>query len=210
MLPDRGSDDDDLLVSLAREGYITDVLIPPGSELIGSSLHDSRLQRRFDVDVLELHRGPESFSAPLADLQLQAGDRLLLRCNRDNLLRLQQEHTVTLAPVGDQEDDLRELSGATESPQRVVEVLLPNGSTLAGASVRDLRFRQRYNATLLAVRRGNQVLRELLGRVVLQAGDVLLLQAPSMPSGGCRPTTTWCSSTNWRRICPPPTASSPE
>ena len=57
-------------------------------------------------------------------------------------------------------------------------MLLPNGSTLAGASVRDMRFRQRYNATLLAVRRGNQVLRELLGRVVLQAGDVLLLQAP--------------------------------
>ncbi len=178
LLPDRGSSDDDMLVSLAREGYITDVLIPEGSELIGNSLHDSRLQRRFDVDVLELHRGAESFSAPLADLQLQAGDRLLLRCNRDNLLRLQQEHTVTLAPVGDQEDDLRELSGVTDSPQRVVEVLLPNGSTLVGASVRDLRFRQRYNATMLAVRRGNQVLRELLGRVVLQAGDVLLLQAP--------------------------------
>ena len=44
--------------------------------------------------------------------------------------------------------------------------------------MRDLHFRQRYNATLLAVRRGNQVLRELLGRVVLQAGDVLLIQAP--------------------------------
>ncbi|MDM7953553.1 MAG: SLC13 family permease [Cyanobium sp. CZS 25K] len=178
LLPDRGTGEEDMLVSLAREGYITDVLIPHGSELIGNSLHDSRLQRRFDVDVLELHRGGDSFSAPLADLQLQAGDRLLLRCNRDNLLRLQQEHTITLAPVGDQEDDLRELSGATESPQRVVEVLLPNGSALAGASVRDMRFRQRYNATMLAVRRGNQVLRELLGRVVLQAGDVLLLQAP--------------------------------
>jgi di/tricarboxylate transporter len=178
LLPDRGSSENDMLVSLAREGYITDVLIPPGSELIGNSLHDSRLQRRFDVDVLELHRGLESFSAPLADLQLQAGDRLLLRCNRDNLLRLQQEHTVTLAPIGEQEEDLRELSGEAASPQRVVEVLLPNGSTLVGASVRDLRFRQRYNATLLAVRRGNQVLRELLGRVVLQAGDVLLLQAP--------------------------------
>jgi di/tricarboxylate transporter len=60
----------------------------------------------------------------------------------------------------------------------VVEVLLPSGSAIAGTSVRDQRFRQRYNATVLAVRRGNQVLRELLGRVVLQAGDVLLLQAP--------------------------------
>ena len=178
LLPDRGQGDEDLLGGLARDGYLTDVLIPEQSELIGQSLHNSRLQRRFDVDVLELHRGQDSFSAPLADLPLQAGDRLLLRCNRDNLLRLQQEHTVTLAPIGEQEEDLRELSGETTSPQRVVEVLLPNGSTLAGASVRDMRFRQRYNATLLAVRRGNQVLRELLGRVVLQAGDVLLLQAP--------------------------------
>lgn len=178
LLPDRGQGDGDLLGGLARDGYLTDVLIPAQSELIGRSLHNSRLQRRFDVDVLELHRGQDSFSAPLADLPLQAGDRLLLRCNRDNLLRLQQEHAVTLAPIGEAEEDLRELSGEATSPQRVVEVLLPNGSTLAGASVRDMRFRQRYNATLLAVRRGNQVLRELLGRVVLQAGDVLLLQAP--------------------------------
>ncbi|MBM5822479.1 MAG: SLC13 family permease [Cyanobacteria bacterium K_Offshore_surface_m2_011] len=178
LLPDRGQGDEDLLGGLARDGYLTDVLIPEQSELIGQSLHNSRLQRRFDVDVLELHRGQDSFTAPLADLPLQAGDRLLLRCNRDNLLRLQQEHTVTLAPIGEQEEDLLELSGEATSPQRVVEVLLPNGSTLAGASVRDMRFRQRYNATLLAVRRGNQVLRELLGRVVLQAGDVLLLQAP--------------------------------
>lgn len=177
-LPDRGRGDDDLLGALAREGYLTDVLIPKGSELIGQSLHNSRLQRRFDVDVLELHRGGESFSAPLADLTLQAGDRLLLRCNRDNLLRLQQEHTVALAPAGQSEEDLLELQGTVPSGQRVVEVLLPNGSTIAGASVRDLRFRQRYNATLLAVRRGNQVLRELLGQVKLQPGDVLLLQAP--------------------------------
>jgi len=178
LLPDRGLDHDDLIGSLAREGYLTDVLIPEGSELIGQTLHRSRLQRRFDIDALELHRGGQTFSAPLADLNLQAGDRLLLRCNRDNLLRLQQEHTVTLAPINDEQGDLRELAGDVGSPMRVVEVLLPNGSTIAGTSVRDLRFRQRYNATLLAVRRGNQVLRELLGRVVLHAGDVLLLQAP--------------------------------
>ena len=177
LLPDRGLSSDDLLSDLTNGGYFTDVLIPEGSELIGKSLHNSRLQRRFDVDVLELHRGDQSFTAPLADLQLQAGDRLLLRCQRQDLLRLQQEQTVTLAPVGDSEADLAELSGV-KSTQRLVEVLLPGGSSLDGSSVRELRFRQRYNATLLAVRRGRQVIRDLLGKVVLQAGDVLLLQAP--------------------------------
>ncbi|MGB7565489.1 MAG: SLC13 family permease [Prochlorococcaceae cyanobacterium] len=178
LLPDRGLDSDDLLGDLARAGYFTDVLIPTGSELVGQSLHNSRLQRRFDVDVLELHRGEESFTAPLADLTLEAGDRLMLRCNRDNLLRLQQEHTVTLAPIKQKDGEPAPSGGSITASQKVVEVLLPNGSTITGTSVRDLRFRQAYNATLLAVRRGNQVLRERLGRVVLQAGDVLLLQAP--------------------------------
>lgn len=178
LLPDRGLDNDDLLGDLARAGYFTDVLIPQGSGLVGQSLHDSRLQRRFDVDVLELHRGDKSFTAPLADLTLEAGDRLMLRCNRENLLRLQQEHTVTLAPINQEEGEPGPTSSQPIASQKVVEVLLPNGSTITGTSVRDLRFRQTYNATLLAVRRGNQVLRERLGRVVLQAGDVLLLQAP--------------------------------
>jgi di/tricarboxylate transporter len=179
LLPDRGLVGDDLLADLTSGGYFTDVLIPDGSELVGQSIHRSRLQRRFDVDVLELHRGDQSFTAPLADLPLQAGDRLLLRCQRQDLLRLQQERTVTLAPISDKEADLEGLADSGPgSTQRLVEVLLPGGSSIAGSSVRELRFRQRYNATLLAVRRGRQVLRDLLGKVVLQAGDVLLLQAP--------------------------------
>jgi di/tricarboxylate transporter len=178
LLPDRGLDQDDLLGALAREGYLTEVLIPEGSELIGQTLHASRLQRRFDVDVLELQRGREIYGAPLAERVLAGGDRLVLRCNRETLLRLQQERTVVLSPAGDQEEAIEELSRPEVTTQRIVEVLLPNGSTLVGASPRDLRFRQRYNATLMAVRRGNQVLRERLGRLVLQAGDVLLLQAP--------------------------------
>ena len=57
-------------------------------------------------------------------------------------------------------------------------MLLPAGSTLAGASLRELRFRQRHNATVLALRRGQETLQERLGQIVLREGDVLLLQAP--------------------------------
>jgi di/tricarboxylate transporter len=170
-LPDRGSDDDDLIANLASSGYLTEVQIPAGSELIGQSLHGSRLQRRFDVDVLELHRGSERFLPPLADRTLVLGDRLLLRCNRDDLLRLQQDHTVVLAPMPEAPAD-------QQNNQRMVEVLLPSGSTLAGDCLRELRFRQRYNVTVLALRRGNAVLQERLGRVQLRDGDVLLLQGP--------------------------------
>ena len=176
LLPDRGRDGDELGLPPQRSSYCTEVTIPLDSELVGVSLHNSRLQRRFDVDVLELQRGRERLLPPLADRKLQAGDHLLLRVTRDDLLRLQQDHTIQLTTQGKNAGfnlDSSELSG-----QKTVEVLLPAGSTLAGASLRELRFRQRHNATVLALRRGQDTVQGRLGQVVLREGDVLLLQAP--------------------------------
>ena len=174
LLPDRGNDLNDL--SPQRSGYCTEVTIPSASELVGRSLLNSRLQRRFDVDVLEIQRGGERLLPPLADRRLEAGDHLLLRVTRDDLLRLQQDHTVQLTTQG--QNAGTSLNSSQASGQKTVEVLLPAGSTLAGASLRELRFRQRHNATVLALRRGQETVQERLGQVVLREGDVLLLQAP--------------------------------
>lgn len=47
-----------------------------------------------------------------------------------------------------------------------------------GTTIKDLRFRQRYNATVLAIRRGEELLRERLGKTPLKFGDLLLVQGP--------------------------------
>lgn len=171
LLPSRHDGSAELVAAPGQSGYSTEVTIPASSSLVGETLRHSRLQRRFDVDVLELQRGAERLLPPLADRRLEAGDRLLLRVTRDDLLRLQQDHTIQLA-------DATLFSGNSEGGQRTVEVLLPAGSTLAGASLRELRFRQRHNATVLALRRGQQTVQERLGQAILREGDVLLLQAP--------------------------------
>ena len=208
LLPDRSPPADQLSVNPAQSGYFTEVTIPANSMLVGQTLRHSRLQRRFDVDVLELQRGSERMLPPLADRGIEAGDRLLLRVTRADLLRLQQEHTVQLAaatappqnPMGVGGDS--SLFGNEATGQKTVEVLLPAGSTLAGASLRELRFRQRHNATVLALRRGQQTVQERLGQAVLREGDVLLLQAPFDAIRACRPATTcWCW-TNWRTTSP--------
>ena len=186
LLPSRGEDDNQLTTSPSQSGYTTEVTIPSNSSLVGQTLRHSRLQRRFDVDVLELQRGAERLLPPLADRRLEAGDRLLLRVTRDDLLRLQQDHTIQLAdaqrppgnPMAFSDLEATLFSTEVDGGQRTVEVLLPAGSTLAGASLRELRFRQRHNATVLALRRGQQTVQERLGQAVLREGDVLLLQAP--------------------------------
>ena len=175
LLPDRGRNKD-FIKNGNMNIYFTEVTIPSSSELVGQSVRNSRLQRRFDVDVLELQRNGKVILPPLADRKFEPEDRLIVRVTRADLLRLQQEHTILLA------ENKRSFSGtnllSTEEGTKTFEALLPSGSTLAGASLRELRFRQRHNATVLALRRGQQTVQERLGQAVLRAGDVLLLQAP--------------------------------
>ncbi len=178
LLPDRGTDKNQFVDNPDHIGYFTEVTIPANSELVGQSLHNSRLQRRFDVDVLELQRGKQRLLPPLADRTFEPGDRLLLRVTRTDLLRLQQEHTVYLAKNNFPTNSNQSFETFSGEGQKTVEVLLPAGSTLAGASLRELRFRQRHNSTVLALRRGQQTVQERLGQAILKEGDVLLLQAP--------------------------------
>ncbi len=178
LLPDRGRINSEFGGSSDQTGYFTEVTIPPYSELVGHSLRNSRLQRRFDVDVLEIQRDNERLLPPLADRILKSSDRLLIRITRLDLLRLQQEDTVQLTKK-DLNTEKKFFLTNNDKGQKTVEVLLPAGSTLAGASLRELRFRQRHNATVLALRRGQQTVQERLGQSILREGDVLLLQAPT-------------------------------
>tara|TARA_Y100001970_G_C14258489_1_gene877462 strand:- start:5911 stop:7731 length:1821 start_codon:yes stop_codon:yes gene_type:complete len=180
LLPDRGGINNKYGVNSEMSGYFTEVTIPARSELVGQSLRNSRLQRRFDVDVLELHRNGKTILPPLADRKIEPDDRLILRVTRNDLLRLQQEHTIQLAEKDKALNNQNLIFPALDETEstKTIEALLPAGSTLAGASLRELRFRQRHNATVLALRRGQTTVQERLGQVILRAGDVLLLQAP--------------------------------
>ena len=136
-------------------------------------------------------------AAPLADRRLEAGDHLLLRVTRPDLPRLQQDHTVQLTTQGQNAGfslNTEEASGQT--------VELPAGST-AGASLCSPWFRQRHNATVLALRRGQETVQERLGQVILREGDAPLLQAPIDSIRGLQASNDLWSWTDWRTTSPP-------
>ena len=175
LLPDRGISNS-LINNVNLNNYCTEVTIPSDSKLVGQSIRNSRLQRRFDVDVIQLQRNGKTILPPLADRKIEPDDRLLIRVTRSDLLRLEQERTILLAEK--RETNRNENFVDSFEGTKTFESLLPAGSTLAGASLKELRFRQRYNATVLALRRGQQTIQERLGQCILRAGDVLLIQAP--------------------------------
>ena len=162
LLPDRGRDKE-FIKNGDMNLYFTEVTIPSTSELVGQSVRNSRLQRRFDVDVLELQRNGKVILPPLADRKIEPDDRLIIRVTRADLFRLQQEHTILLGENKTSFDGANIFSD--DEGTKTFEALLPAGSTLAGASLRELRFRQRHNATVLALRRGQQTVQERLANL---------------------------------------------
>ena len=133
--------------------------------------------------MLELQRGRERV-LPLADRRLEAGDRLLLRVTRAICCVFSRNTPFSwLMPPASGQPHGAERWRQTPAQQRG-ERSENRGSAAAGrlhprgASLRELRFRQRHNATVLALRRGQQTVQERLGQAVLREGDVLLLQAP--------------------------------
>ncbi len=161
--------------------YVSEVIIPPQSSLIGLTLRRSGLQRKFDVDVLEVIHNDTHFPQPLADKVLTMGDILLVRGGREDLLRFRDERGVEiLADVKFPQSNAakNEIAALDTAEEKVAEVLILSNSRLIGSTLKDLRFRQRYNATVIAVRRGEELIRQRLGRVRLKFGDLLLVQGP--------------------------------
>jgi di/tricarboxylate transporter len=176
LLPDRRPpNSDNMNQSYDLKDYVSEVVITPGSSLIGKTLRSSQLQRKFDIDVLELIQNDIHFPQPLANKVLSAGDVLLVRANREDLLKIKNEREIDILPEVLFKDLEESLSSGEET---VAEVLVLSNSNLLGSTLKDSRFRQRYNATVLAIRRGEELIRERLGKVPLRFGDVLLVQGP--------------------------------
>jgi len=76
---------------------ITEVVIPPGSSLIGKTIGDSRMRTRFGINVLAVNRRGEILNQELRNQELQVGDCLVSHSSWKNLAKLNQDRDFLVA-----------------------------------------------------------------------------------------------------------------
>ena len=178
LLPDRRpANAGNVADSYLLKDYVTEIIIPPRSSLIGQTLRESEIQRKFDIDVLEIIHNEDHFPQPLADKMLSIGDILIVRGGREDLLKVKDERGIEILADVQFPDRILETELVTKE-EKIAEILILSNSRLIGTTLKDLRFRQRYNATVIAVRRGEELIRERIGKLKLKFGDLLLVQGP--------------------------------
>ena len=162
----------DLTAEFGMGGHLSRVYVRRGAPIVGASL--SSVFADQDVDVIQVIRGDRSFVAPGSDQTIEAGDVLTLRADREVVAAHVDDLGLRLLPraeVTEAELDRPDGHGA------LVEAVIPTGSSLVGSTLTEARLRERYRATVLAIRRGSEVVHDGLPNVALSEGDGLLLHA---------------------------------
>jgi di/tricarboxylate transporter len=170
ILPARRSGEERMLAYQARE-YTSEVRVQPENSIAGKTLMDTRLGADFDLSVVAINRDGEVRTALTRDTYIEAGDLLVIEGAAENLMRAQQ--TLGLVVEADGTADLEELD---PHKAHIVEATLSPASGMVGRSLREMRFRDRYGFSALAIYRHGEVIGERLADVELQFGDAILLR----------------------------------
>ena len=120
--------------------------VPKDSTLVNKTLVESRLGDAFGLGVMGIVRDGSTHLMPEAEERLAADDLLLVKCRSDDLLTL--EGLQSLEIDSEAPPDIAELESEHVG---LVEAVLSPHTTLAGKTLRQIHFREKYGLSVLAI-----------------------------------------------------------
>jgi len=147
--------------------------LPKESDLAGTTLRKRRLADVFDFRLVAVFSGGSLSVMPLDDEDLKGGDLLLIEGQPSDLdvLRGLQELEI--------ETSVSPNLGALDSERlTLMDATLDPRTSLAGRTVGELNFRERYGIELAGIWREGETVGTELADERLQIGDALLLLGP--------------------------------
>ncbi|MGH8401102.1 MAG: SLC13 family permease [Gammaproteobacteria bacterium] len=150
--------------------YTVEMLVEPGSPLVGQTIQAAGLRQLPGLFLVEIERDGEIIPAVGPDEKLAGSDRLVFAGITDSVVDLQRIKGLT--PATNQVFKLT----APRTARTLIEAVIAVYSPVCGKTIREGRFRSRYNAVIIAVARNGQRLPGKIGDIELEPGDTLLLE----------------------------------
>lgn len=178
LLPDRSS-----LASriMQRSGkyFLAEIFVTEDSKLLGTHAVGSVLKELHDVRVRMVRRGSQVFMPPYHDLDIEAGDLVVVAASRQALTAAMSHHPELLTADGNGNGNGNEAEAEEtwKIDERILaEVMVAPASRLVDRRISQIGFQEGHNCTLLGIQRRSHMFRSELKYIPLEAGDVLLVQ----------------------------------
>lgn len=162
LLPDHSGKIEDATGNLKE--YIIEAAIGTGSSMIGKSVVDAGLRNLQELFLVEIWRDGKTITPVHPDERLKEGDTLYFSGNTQSLSALLRNPGLSIRHNPTRNQALN-----------FTEAVIPSNSDLIGKKVNRSDFRNRFNASIVAVHRDGKRLNGSIGELELAAGDFLLL-----------------------------------
>ncbi|GAA5481224.1 SLC13 family permease [Haloferula sargassicola] len=159
-----------LLDATRGREFLIQAAVTEGSSLIGKSVIEAMSGRSRKLRVMEVRRRGRVLDASLGEIRLEVGDRLLIRTGTKGVAELHRSEGVN---VGLGESDLAPME---QREAVLLEGMIGPNSSLVGRTLKEIAFRQRFGALILAIHREGQNITRDFETLTLEFGDTLLVE----------------------------------
>ena len=152
--------------------YTVEVQVPSDNPYIGKTLAEAGLFHVKGGSLIEMHHFDETPLPVSEDEPIMGGDHLVYAGQIDELIEM--AHTHQLVSANHHVFSMKEV----DNSQKLLTAYVNIGSSLIGKTIGESSLEKDYNVTLAAVARRGERINMAPRKVVLQAGDTLLLVCP--------------------------------
>ncbi|MBN1992954.1 MAG: cation:proton antiporter [Anaerolineae bacterium] len=131
----------------------------------GQSIRDIPLRSTAGVSILAVSRGGQTYYDPEPDFKIFPGDRLLIIGSPGGLKNTER--------ILNQLDSRKAIDDGDRF--EIAKVKVVNGSELAGKTLADISFRQKYGVTLIGIQRDQKQITSINPAQQLLVGDCLIV-----------------------------------
>jgi di/tricarboxylate transporter len=176
----------DLISVYELREFLTGLTVTKESPVVGQSLRDADFARTYGLNVVGIDRGGQRIPFPRGGTIVNAEDVLIVEGKVADIARIQEQGHFSIAgtapdfPLGERRASGQERrTGDTDQGPELAELIVPPRSPVIGRSLRQLNFRNRYGLPVLGIQRHGAALHQRMRDVVLQPGDILLVNGSS-------------------------------
>ena len=179
-LKDRTSMAKELMGGGEKE-FVAELDIAEDSKLIGMECVNGQFPEFKDMTVKLIQRGGHLILPPFEGYRIDSGDVLIVSATRQALTDLLSKYPGFLLSEEEAEimgRDESELEGGSFSgPESHVlaNIMITPASRMIDMSLEHINFHKQFSAIVLGIQRRARVVRRRMGRIRLEAGDVLLV-----------------------------------
>ncbi len=151
--------------------FTFEVAVAGDGPMVGRTIQQAGLRHLERIYLAEIERDGGVITAVAPEEILRGGDRLVFVGETEAIVDVLRINGLVPA-VGSKPALERNVP-----ERRLVEAVVAEHCEVVGHTIRDGRFRDRYGAVVLAVARNGEHIRGRLSSIILEPGDLLLLEA---------------------------------